>query len=92
MFLKSVTTTALEVDNSADTSATMTASEVDESVQEKVMSHSEVDDPVQDSATQITSLVGDSSCMRVNVTSHSNNDYTQIDDSLQVNHTEDNYD
>lgn len=86
MSLKSVTTTALEVDNSADTSATMTASDVDESVQEKVMSHSEVDDPVQDSATQIT-LVGDSSCMRVNVTSHSNNDYMQIDDSLQVNQT-----
>ena len=56
------------------------------SLSKRKLSHLEVDDPVRDSATQITSLVGDSSCMRVNVTSHSNNDYMQIDDSLQVNH------
>ena len=86
MPLESATITALEVDNSADTSATVTALEVDESIQENVMSHLEVNDPVQDST--ITSLVGDSSCTRVAVTSHSNVDnYMQIDDSLQVNHS-----
>lgn len=85
MTLESVTTTALEVDNSADTSATMTASEVDESVRENVMSHLEVGDPVQDSTTQITSFVGDSSCTRVNVqTSYSSDDYMQIDDDYKL--------
>ena len=84
MPLDSATITALEVDNSAGTSATVTALEVDESIQENVLSHLEVTDPVQDST--ITSLVCDSSCTRVAVTSHSNVDnYMQIDDSLQVN-------
>ena len=86
MPLESVTTAALEVDNSADTSATMTALEVDESIEESVMSHLEVDDPVQDST--VKSFVGDSSTTRLDVTSHSNVDnYMQIGDSLQVNHS-----
>ena len=42
MPLESATITALEVDNSADTSAIVTALEVDESIQENVMSHLEV--------------------------------------------------
>ena len=49
MPVESATITTLEVDNSADTSATVTALEVDKSIQENVMSHLEVNDPVQDS-------------------------------------------